>query len=141
MDARRFYSVAYDARNHPKVQMLRRWGDGLVEYARWQVLLAVMYDQGSSLQVGRDWYDPETGELTGDPTLMAEYLADQMELDLPGLLRWLDAAADVGLIVLSSWKTRGTVTVKGVADEINYKNERREAGKKGGRPKKKADED
>jgi hypothetical protein len=127
MDAQRFYSVAYDARHNPKVEIMREWGDGLVEYARWQVLLGILYDCDGVVRVGRI-VDRETGELA--PTVTARFLAREMELDAAGLSKWLDMAAECGLIEIGLWKELGDVVSEGVTEQLAYQRQKSEAGKR-----------
>ena len=44
MKADRFFSVHYDTRHNPKVELLRDMGGGIVEFGRWIVLMSVLYD-------------------------------------------------------------------------------------------------
>lgn len=123
MDAQRFFSVAYDSRNHPKVRMLRMRGDGIAEYGRYVALLGILYDMGNRI----DATDPD----------VLGYLA--MELDLEdgsAAFGWLEAAASCGLIDRGAFEEFGVATSNGVGRELEYKAVKSAAGKKGGRPKK-----
>lgn len=130
MDAQRFFPVAYDSRNHPKVRMMRMQGEGIAEYGRYVALLGILYDLGNRVFVG------EPGDERGDA--MAAYVA--MELDLPDTAaarEWLRRAAACGLIDEGALDEFGTVTSGGVGKQLEYKAERARCGKRGGRPRKK----
>ena len=51
MDANRFYSVPYDARNDTAMLKLRRKHGGIAAYGRWQALLGVLYDEGGTIDL------------------------------------------------------------------------------------------
>lgn len=123
MDAQRFFSVAYDSRNHPKVRMLRMRGDGIAEYGRYVALLGILYDMGNRIDATDD--------------AMLEYLAYELDLRDGGeTAEWLRAAAGCGLIDPGALEEFGVVTSNGVGRELEYKAMKSAAGKQGGRPRK-----
>lgn len=132
MDAQRFFNVSYDSRNHPKVRMLRMMGGGIVEYGRYVALLGILYDMGNRVYVG-DGSDP-----LGNAT--AALLADELDVGtLDELRAWLGMAAECGLISGEALAELGIVASNSVGDQLVYREKKAEAGRTGGRPRKKAD--
>ena len=117
MKAGRFFSVHYDARHNPKVDMLRDMGDGLVEFGRWVVLLAILYDSEGLYDLnarGKRKY------------LMRELeCASGEELDA-----FLGMCAECDLIS-GDMLGMGHVVSRGVSEQIEYYNKKSEAGRKG----------
>lgn len=131
MDAQRFFSVAYDSRNHPKVDMLRCMEGGIVAYGRFIALLGILYDLGNEIDL--------TGGADGLDDAKAMYLVRQLEFaDADGLEHFLDSMSKVGLIDADAWDGY-VVTSHGVAEELAYKAKKSAAGKLGGRPRKHAE--
>lgn len=125
MDANRFYSVPYDARNDTAMLKLRRKHGGIAAYGRWQALLGVLYDEGGTIDV--------TDE---DNLAMVE---QEIELEGAELDAFIESCVKHGLLSAELWGI-GTIGSHGVCEELEYRREQRrkksEAGKKGGRPKK-----
>lgn len=125
MDANRFYSVPYDARNDTAMLKLRRKHGGIAAYGRWQALLGVLYDEGGTIDVADE-----------DNLAMVE---QELELEGAELDAFIESCVKYGLLSLELWSI-GTIGSRGVCDELEYRREQRrkksEAGKKGGRPKK-----
>ncbi len=130
MDAQRFFPVAYDSRNHPKVRMMRMQGAGIAEYGRYVALLGILYDLNNRLFVG------ERGDARGDAAVA--YLASELDLpDAEAAREWLRGAAACGLIDEGALDEFGVVASGGVGKQLAYKAERARCGKSGGRPRKK----
>lgn len=128
MDAQRFFPVAYDSRNHPKVRMMRMLGDGIAEYGRYLALLGILYDLGNRLFVG------EPGDERGDAA--AAYLAAELDLpDAAAAREWLRSAASCGLVDEGALEEFGTVASGGVGRQLDYRASKARAGRSGGRPK------
>ncbi len=117
MKADRFYSVHYDARHNPKIELLRDMGNGLIEFGRWVVLLAILYDSDGLYDMtakGKKRYLMKELEISSDEELQ-EFLSNCAECELisPELLEL------------------GHVVSHGVSEEIEYYKKKSEAGKKG----------
>lgn len=121
MDANRFYSVPYDARNDTAMLKLRRKHGGIAAYGRWQALLGVLYDEGGTIDV--------TDE---DNLAMVE---QEIELEGAELDAFIESCVKYGLLSAELWGI-GTIGSHGVCEELEYRKEQRckksEAGKKGG---------
>ena len=121
MNANRFFSVPFDNRNDMKMLMVRKKLGGYAGYGRWVALLGILYDSDGFL----DMSNQSTREI----------IADELELeDVDGFFTVL---AQIGLIDRVLYETANHVVSHGVADEIEYRKQRKETGKMGGRPPKK----
>lgn len=116
MKADRFFSVHYDSRHNPKIELLRDMAGGVAAYGRWLVLMAILYDVGGCFMV--------------DTPIKRRYLMKELELDSDGLDGFLKACADCELID-SGLLEMGHVVSKGVCDQMEYRKQKSEAGKKG----------
>lgn len=121
MDANRFYSVPYDARNDTAMLKLRRKHGGIAAYGRWQALLGVLYDEGGTIDVADE-----------DNLAMVE---QEIELEGAELDAFIESCVKYGLLSAELWGI-GTIGSHGVCEELEYRKEQRrkksEAGKKGG---------
>lgn len=121
MDANRFYSVPYDARNDTAMLKLRRKHGGIAAFGRWQALLGVLYDEGGTIDV--------TDE---DNLAMVE---QEIELEGAELDAFIESCVKYGLLSAELWGI-GTIGSRGVCDELEYRREMRDkksnAGRKGG---------
>lgn len=121
MDANRFYSVPYDARNDTAMLKLRRKHGGIAAYGRWQALLGVLYDEGGTIDI--------TDE---DNLAMVE---QEIELEGAELDAFIESCVKYGLLSAELWGI-GTIGSRGVCDELEYRRETRDkksnAGRKGG---------
>lgn len=126
MNANRFFSVPYDNRNDVTIKLLRHNAGGLYGYGRWVALLGMLYDSHGCLRL----------ELPGMvPLLMCELeFTEQDEL-----LEYLETLADLNLIDATALHARKTVVSKGVCEQLEFRNAKTEAGKKGARAKKQAE--
>ncbi len=123
MNANRFFSVPYDNRNDVTIKLLRHNANGLYGYGRWVALLGMLYDSHGCLRL----------ELPGMvPLLMCELEFTEQDV----LLDYLETLADLNLIDATALHARKTVVSKGVCEQLEFRNNKTEAGKKGGRPKK-----
>ena len=116
MKADRFFSVHYDTRHNPKIDMLRDMGGGIVAFGRWVVLLSLLYDSDGLIDV------------TNTPK--RKYLAKELELSDDGLSEFLNHCAECDLIQ-PELLDMGHVVSKGVCDELDYRKQKSEAGKRG----------
>lgn len=118
----KFFKMPYDIAHDPRVQLLRVKCGGVVALAYWVVLLANLY-----------YFDGLIDLTKPDVKLL---LMKDLELDESGLDGFLKACASCGFID-SELLESGHIVSRGVCDEIAYKKRKSEAGKKGGRPRKK----
>ena len=123
MNANRFFSVPYDNRNDVTIKLLRHNANGLYGYGRWVALLGMLYDSHGCLRL-------ETPGMV--PLLMCELEFTEQEV----LFDYLETLADLNLIDVTALHARKTVVSKGVCEQLEFRNNKTEAGKKGGRPKK-----
>lgn len=122
MNANRFFSVPYDNRNDVKMLQVRKLLGGYAGYGRWVALLGILYDSHGFLDMG--------------DSVMREIVAD--ELDLDDVDGFFSVLAHIGLIDRVLYETANHVVSHGVAEEIEYKKQKKEAGSKGGKASKKA---
>lgn len=123
MNANRFFSVPYDNRNDVTIKLLRHNANGLYGYGRWVALLGMLYDSHGCLRL-------ETPGMV--PLLMCELEFTEQDV----LLDYLETLADLNLIDATALHARKTVVSKGVCEQLEFRSNKTEAGKKGGRPKK-----
>ena len=117
MKADRFFSVHYDTRHNPKIELLRDMGDGLLEFGRWIVLLALLYDSDGLYDMnakGKKRYLMKELEISSDEELK-EVLDNCAECDL----------------ISSELLELGHIVSRGVSEQIDYYKKKSEAGKKG----------
>ena len=118
MKADRFFSVHYDARHNTKVELLRDMGNGLIEFARWIVLMSILYDVDGLYDLakkGKRKYLMKELEISSDEEL-DEFLALCAECDL----------------ISGELLEFGHVVSRGVSEQIEYYKTKSEAGKKSG---------
>ena len=129
MEANRFFSVSYDVRHHPKLELLRRRlcatpGEGDAVLGCWVVLLCILYDAGGPVHAD-------------DPVVMA-WLADELMLaSTDATERFLTECARCGLIDAEAWETHRWVFSESVYRELEYRQTKVEAGKKSGESRRK----
>lgn len=117
MKADRFFSVHYDSRHNPKVELLRDEGCGLIEYARWIVLLAILYDSDGLFDLNAKG--------------KKRYLMRELEIGSDDVLdEFLSSCAECELISAELLEL-GHVVSKGVSEEIEFYKKKSEAGKNG----------
>ena len=117
MKAGRFFSVHYDIRHNPKIELLRDMGAGIVELARWIALMSILYDVGGL-------YDVTT-------KAKRRYLIRELELaDDEALTEFLANCAECELIS-GDLLSIGHVVSPGVSEQLDYYKQKSEAGKKG----------
>lgn len=117
MKADRFFSVHYDTRHNPKIELLRDMGDGLLEFGRWIVLLALLYDSDGLYDMtakGKKRYLMKELEISSDEELK-KFLENCAECDL----------------ISSELLELGHIVSRGVSEQIDYYKKKSEAGKKG----------
>lgn len=114
MNADRFFSVPYDNRSDVKMLMLRNY-DGYAAYGRWIALLGILYDQDGILDMSNQ--------------NMRNVIVKELELD--DVDEFFNVLAEFELIDSELYHSMNHVVNRGVCDELNYKSERSESGKKG----------
>ena len=117
MKADRFFSIHYDMRHNPKIELLKDMGNGIIELARWVVLMSILYDVDGLYDMnakGKRRY------------LMRELeIATDDDLD-----EFLSICADCDLIS-GEMLEMGHIVSRGVSEQIEYYKQKSEAGKKG----------
>ena len=116
MKADRFFSVHYDMRHNPKIELLRDMGDGIIELGRWLALMSILYDVDGL-------YDIST-------KAKRRYLCKELELDDTALDGFLSLCAECDLISGELLKMNHVVS-PGVSEQLDYYKQKSEAGKKG----------
>lgn len=117
MRADRFFSVHYDMRHNPKIDLLRDMGGGLVAYGRWLVLMAILYDCGGL-------YDFTSNA-------KARYLVKELDFDSSEDLKsFLETCAECELISADSL-AMNHIVCGGICEQLEYQRKKSEAGKKG----------
>lgn len=116
MKADRFFSVHYDMRHNPKIELLKDMGGGIVELGRWLVLMSILYDVDGL-------YDIST-------QAKRRYLMRELELTDEGALKeFLDRCAECDLISAELLEM-GHVVSRGVSEQIDYYKTKSEVGRK-----------
>lgn len=123
MDANRFFSVPYDNRNDITIRRMKKTMGGIAAYGRFISLLGELYDADGLL----DLNDAATRDIVAD------------ELELSDVDEFFIGLCRLGLIDAIAYNTRNHVIIRGVCDELEYRRQRSECGKRGGRPRKKQD--
>ncbi len=125
MDANRFYSIPYDARNDTAMLKLRKKQGGIVAFGRWQALLGMLFDEGGVIDVS----DPDDRKV----------IRDELELTEPKFVSFVETCISYGLLSPELWEM-GRIGSRGVCEEIEFRARQREqkssAGKKGAAAKK-----
>lgn len=126
MKAGRFYSKSYDMRHHPKCELLQEYYGGGIEgcaaYGRWNMLMEIIYDQDGLVKI--------------DTELRRRWMARELRMqDTEELKEFLTACADCDLISAELLEA-GSVTSKGICEQLEYSRQKAEAGKQGGNTKK-----
>lgn len=117
MKADRFFSIHYDMRHNPKIELLKDMGNGIVELARWVVLMSILYDVDGLYDMnakGKRRYLMRELEIATDDDL-DEFLSICAECDL----------------ISGEMLEMGNVVSRGVSEQIDYYKQKSEAGKKG----------
>jgi len=115
MKADRFFSVHYDMRHNPKIDMLRDMGGGIIAFGRWLALMSIIYDSDGAIIMDK---------------LKTRYLMKELELSQDGLNEFLEQCADCELIDSELLKG-GHIVSKGICEQLEYARQKSEAGKKG----------
>lgn len=116
MKADRFFSVHYDMRHNPKIDMLRDEGGGIVALGRWVVLMSLLYDSDGLIDINSD--------------VKRRYLCRELELDSDGLAVFLRQCAECDLLSANLLEI-GHVASRGICEQIEHSHKKSEAGKKG----------
>ena len=117
MKADRFFSVHYDMRHNPKIELLKDMGGGIVELGRWLVLMSILYDVDGLYDMnakGKRRYLMRELEIATDDDL-DEFLSICAECDL----------------ISGEMLDMGHIVSRGVSEQIDYYRQKSEAGKKG----------
>ena len=117
MDANRFFSIPYDATHDFKIRRLKIKGGGIIAYGRWVALLGMLYDEHGLIDLNDN----------------ATNLVVQMELELltEEMPKFFELLAEVGLIDSELYHSLNHVVNSGVCEELEYRKQKSEAGKKG----------
>ena len=116
MKADRFFSVHYDMRHNPKIELLRDMGGGMAALGRWLVLMSILYDVGGL-------YDISTA-------LKRRYLVKELELDSDEeLSEFLALCVECELLSGELLKMNHVVS-PGISEQIEYYKTKSEIGKK-----------
>jgi len=117
MKADRFFSVHYDIRHNPKVELLRDACGGMSALGRWIALMSILYDVGGVYDISSE--------------MKHRYLRKELEFESgEELEEFLEAAAECELIDAGMLEA-GRVASKGVTDQLEYSKKKSEAGRKG----------
>lgn len=119
MRADRFYSVPYDGRHDPRMRVLREQCGGIVAYARWHVLLELLYQLN--------------GIVDNSNEVFHNVLLDELELDEDGLAFFLEKLAEIDFIDAHFLHAENHIVSRGVCEQLDYRKSRSDAGKQGGR--------
>ena len=117
MKADRFFSIHYDMRHNPKIELLKDMGNGIIELARWVVLMSILYDVDGLYDMnakGKRRYLMRELEIATDDDL-DEFLSICAECDL----------------ISGEMLEMGHIVSRGVSEQIDYYKQKSEAGKKG----------
>lgn len=117
MKADRFFSIHYDMRHNPKIELLKDMGGGIIELARWVVLMSILYDVDGLYDMnakGKRRYLMRELEIATDDDL-DEFLSICAECDL----------------ISGEMLEMGHIVSRGVSEQIDYYKKKSEAGKKG----------
>ena len=125
MDGRKSFPHDLFMRVHPKVKLLKALlhdSPGMEVYGRLCALLEVLYTMGNKVPIG-----------TGCERMV---LCDELGLDsCDDLESFLAACADAGWVDPEPLAA-GIVSSHNVQEQIDFKNAKSDAGRKGGRPRK-----
>ena len=120
MKSDKFYTVPYDGRNDPRMRVLREQCGGIVAYARWHVLLELLYQLD--------------GVVDNSSEVFHNLLLSELEMNDEELDFFLEKLAEIDFIDAHFLHAENHSVSHGVADQLAYKKTKSEAGKQGGRP-------
>jgi hypothetical protein len=126
MNANRFISLSLDLWNGRKflaLQMLRGDEDRMLVTGRFIRLLCLCYDYDGVI----DWTDD----------LVRRVVSSELGMQEDDAGAFIADCVRIGFFDAELWDAKRHATAKGVTDEIAYRRAKSEAGKKGGRPRKK----
>lgn len=104
-------------RHNPKIELLKDMGNGIIELARWVVLMSILYDVDGLYDMnakGKRRYLMRELEIATDDDL-DEFLSICAECDL----------------ISGEMLEMGHIVSRGVSEQIDYYKQKSEAGKKG----------
>lgn len=116
MKADRFFSIHYDMRHNPKIELLKDMGNGIIELARWVVLMSILYDVDGLYDMnakGKRRYLMRELEIATDDDL-DEFLSICAECDL----------------ISGEMLEMGHIVSRGVSEQIEYYKTKSNIGKK-----------
>lgn len=122
MDAKRFYPVPYEGRNRADVSALRMACGGLIAYARWHVLLELLYSS--------------EGVVDNSNQLIHSLLLKELECDEETFKKFVETCIDLGMLEAKSW-SRNKLVSRGVLKELEYQKSKSDAGKRSGAARRK----
>ena len=116
MKADRFFSVHYDIRHNPKIDLLRDLEGGMVAFGRWMALLSILYDVDGLYDI--------------NPKAKKRYLIKELELrDEDDLNGFLKSCAECDLLA-PDLLDMGHVVSPGVCEQLDYYKQKSEIGKR-----------
>ena len=116
MKADRFFSIHYDMRHNPKIELLKDMGNGIIELARWVVLMSILYDVDGLYDMnakGKRRYLMRELEIATDDDL-DEFLSICAECDL----------------ISGEMLEMGHIVSRGVSEQIEYYKTKSNIGEK-----------
>ena len=116
MKADRFFSVHYDIRHNPKIELLCDLEGGIVAFGRWIRLMCILYDVNGLYDIS--------------VKAKRRYLIKELELrDDEDLRGFLQSCADCELLS-GELLEMGHIVSPGITDQIEFQRQRSEIGKK-----------
>lgn len=103
------------------MQALRAACGGLIAYARWHVLLELLYSNDGCVDNSNE--------------LIHGLLLRELECDEETFVKLVETCCELGMLELSSWR-RNKLVSRGVCEQLAYQKSQSEKGKLGGRARK-----
>ena len=118
MKADRFFSVHYDIRHNPKIELLCDLEGGMIAFGRWIRLMCILYDVNGLYDI--------------TAKSKRRYLVKELELkDEDDLRGFLQSCAECDLLSAELLEM-GHVVSPGISEQLEYYRAKSEAGKKSG---------
>lgn len=116
MKADRFFSVHYDIRHNPKIELLCDLEGGMIAFGRWIRLMCILYDVNGLYDI--------------TAKAKRRYLVKELELrDEDDLRGFLQSCAECDLLSAELLEM-GHVVSPGVTDQIEFQKQKSEIAKK-----------
>ncbi len=116
MKADRFFSIHYDMRHNPKIELLRDIGDGITELGRWVVLMSILFDSDGLFDLN------QRGK--------RQYLKRELEISTDESLDYFLGMCAECELISGELLEKGHIVSNGVSEQIEYYKTRSEVGKK-----------